>query len=48
MSIEETKRTAPCPICNGQGRHSRDPKTGRERRCERCNGSGVISVPDKS
>jgi len=36
------KGTKPCPDCNGQGRHSPDPKTGQERVCQRCEGSGAI------
>ena len=31
MAMNSASKTTPCPDCNGQGRHSRDPETGYER-----------------
>jgi len=44
MAMNSASKTTPCPDCNGQGRHSRDPETRYERVCDRCKGSGVVIV----
>jgi DnaJ-class molecular chaperone len=44
MAMNSASKTAPCPDCNGQGRHARDPETGYKRVCDRCKGSGVVIV----
>jgi DnaJ-class molecular chaperone len=45
MNAPKTKLVA-CPSCKDQGTH-RDPKSHRAIKCERCDGKGVISVPDE-
>jgi hypothetical protein len=46
ISWPEKTNSLECPSCKGQGTR-RDPNTGWAIKCERCDGKGVVSVPEE-